>query len=75
MNEKHRPRGLREWVLIVTLVTGAMSALTFVVTAFRRGADAVNGYVDGRAKVVATEVVHDSLSTHRHDQHRRGRRR
>ena len=71
----HRPWGLRDWALFLTCVTGAFSALGFVWAAFHRGSDAINGYVDTRARTVATGVVHDSLDAHRHDQHRHGRRR
>lgn len=76
MTEK-RPWGMRDWSLAITLVLGAISLLTTLLSFMGRGAEKANGWVDGRARVVADEtarkVVHDSLSAHRYDRrpHRR----
>lgn len=69
--------GVRDWSLAVTLALGVISLLTTLLSFANRGAEKANGWVDGRARVVADEtarkVVHDSLSVHRYNRrpHRR----
>ena len=58
-----RPQGIREWVLVMSLVTGISSTLTFVARLFTSARSVAVEFVRSEAG----RVVHDSLQVLRDD--------